>query len=252
MDARELSLLTAEPMQVLGMSFYFDPLTRAAGKELGLNVYEFYGLGRAGTLGDVEPARVQDVFYFFDPSIIEFVWTSAKQKADPVEIAREHVRAAYAFAERTFGGVEPRVLSEFAVAVRGMVERHERGSCPLVDGYLALPAPSDPVHAAYLATILLRELRGGLHIHATRAVGLDPVAACYLQDPEVFALHGYKEEDAPTITEELTGRKLRAEELTTAAMATCFAELSDDERDAIARATPLMFEALGHPVPVAQ
>jgi hypothetical protein len=251
MDADELSALTAEPMQLLGMSFFFDPLTRATGKELGLNVYEFYGLGRAGTLGDVDTATVQDVFYFFDPSVIDFVWTSAKTKANPVEIANEHVRAAYAFAERTFGGVELSALSDFGIAVRRMVERHECGVCPLVDGYLAFPAPSDPVHAAYLATIFLRELRGGLHIHATREVGLDPLVACYLQDPGVFALHGYKEEDAPTVTEELTKQKTRAEELTSIAMAACFSVLSDNERRAIARATPLMFDALEHPVPVA-
>jgi hypothetical protein len=251
MDADELSALTADPMQLLGMSFYFDPLTRATGKELGLNVYEFYGLGRAGTLGDVDTATVQDVFYFFDPSVIDFMWTSAKTKANPVEIANEHVRAAYAFAERTFGDVELSALSEFAIAVRRMVERHERGVCPLVDGYFAFPAPSDPVHAAYLATIFLRELRGGHHIHATREVGLDPLVACYLQDPGVFALHGYKEEDAPTVTEELTKQKALAEELTGSAMATCFAVLSDDERRAIAHATPLMFDALEHPAPVA-
>src|ERR1700722_13301142 len=73
MDAEELSALTADPMQVLGMSFYFDPVTRARGKELGLNLFEFYGLGRGGTLGDVDTATVQDVFYFFDPSVIEFI-----------------------------------------------------------------------------------------------------------------------------------------------------------------------------------
>jgi hypothetical protein len=251
MDADELSALTADPMQVLGMSFYFDPLTRAAGKELGLNVYEFYGLGRAGTLGDVDTATVQDVFYFFDPSVIDFVWTNAKTKANPVAIASEHVRAAYAFADRTFGDVEPRVLLDFAVAVRRMVEQQERGVCPLVDGYLVFPAPSDPGHAAYLATIILRELRGGLHIHATREVGLDPIVACYLQDPGVFALHGYKEEDAPNVTEELALQKASAEELTNAAMAACFAVLTDEDRRAIARATPLMFDALEHPVPIA-
>jgi len=250
MDADELSALTADPMQLLGMSFYFDPFTRAVGKELGLNVYEFYGLGRGGTLGDVETTTVQEVFYFFDPSVIDFVWTNAKEKADPVAIAREHVGAAYAFADRTFGDLEPTVLGDFAAAVRHLVESQERGICPLVDGYLSLPAPVDPVHAAYLATIFLRELRGGLHIYAAREVGLEPIVACYLQDPGVYALHGYKEEDAPTVTEELTKQKERAEELTSAAMAACFAVLNDDERDAIARATPLMFDALEHPVAV--
>jgi hypothetical protein len=251
MDADELSALTADPMQVLGMSFYFDPLTRDAGKELGLNVFEFYGLGRAGTLGNVDTAIVQYVFYFFDPSVIDFVWTNAKTKADPVDTAAEHVRAAYAFADRTFGDVEPGVLADFATAVRRLVEQQERGVCPLVDGYLAVPAPSDPVHAAYLATIFLRELRGGLHIYATREVGLEPIVACYLQDPGVFALHGYKEEDAPNVTEELAELKARAEELTNAAMATCFSALTEEDRRAIARATPLMFDALEHPVPIA-
>jgi hypothetical protein len=252
MDPSELATLTADPMQVLGMSFYFDPQTRATGKELGLNVYEFYGLGRAGTLGNVDATTVQEVFYFFDPSVIDFVWTNAKTKGDPVDIAKEHVQAAYAFADRTFGGVDPSVLAEFAAAVRRMVEGHERGACPLVDGYLTYPAPSDPVHAAYLATIFLRELRGGLHIYSVREVGLDAVAACYLQDPGVFTLHGCKEEDAPTVTEELRQQKVRAEELTNAAMATCFTVVSDEERQAIARAAPLMFEALEHPVPVAR
>ncbi|HWD95847.1 MAG TPA: hypothetical protein VG246_05455 [Acidimicrobiales bacterium] len=251
MDAETLAALTAEPMQVLGMSFYFDPLTQAAGKELGLNVYEFYGLGRAGTLGDVGTETVQDVFYFFHPSVIDFVWTNAKAKADPIEIAKEHVRAAYAFAERTFGGVDPSTLSDFATAVRRMVELQDPGVCPLVDGYLAFPAPSDPLHTAYLATIFLRELRGGLHIYATREVGLEPIVACYLQDPGVFALHGYKEDDAPSVNDELVNHKSRAEELTNTAMAACFAVLSDEERRAVAVATPLMFNALKHPVPVA-
>ncbi len=252
MDADQLSALTADPMQVLGMSFYFDPLTRTSGKELGLNVYEFYGLGRGGVLGDVEAATVQEAFNFFDPSIIDSLWTNARAKANPVQAASEHVRAAYAFADRTFGGIDLSVLSAFADAVRRMVEQLDRGVCPLVDGYLAVPAPIDPVHAAYLATIFLRELRGGLHILATREIGLDPLVACYLQDPGVFALHGYKEEASPTVTEELTQQKAQAEELTDAAMAACFAMLTEDERTAIARATPLLFDALEHPVPVAR
>jgi hypothetical protein len=252
MDANELSTLTADPMQVLGMSFYFDPLTRAKGKELGVNVYEFYGLGRAGVLGDVDAATVNEVFYFFDPSVIDFVWTNAKAKADPVATASEHLRAAYAFADRTFGDIDPSVLAQFAAAVRRVVGHLDRGVCPLVDGYLAFPAPSDPVHDAYLATIFLRELRGGLHIYAVQEVDLEAVEACYVQDAGVFTLHGYKEEDAPTLTVELQQQKARAEELTDAAMAACFSVLSDEEREAVARATPLMFEALEHPVPVAR
>ena len=76
------------------------------------------------------PRSVHEAFYFFDPSVIDFVWTNAKAKADPVAIASEHLRAAYAFADRTFGGVDPAVLVQFAAAVRRVVERHDRGDLP--------------------------------------------------------------------------------------------------------------------------
>lgn len=251
MNADELATLTADPIQVLGMSFYFDPLTKARGKELGINVYEFYGLGRAGTLGDVDAATVFDVFAFFDPSLIEFFWTNAKAKADPVAIAAEHVRAAYDFADHTFGGVELGVLADFADAVRLLIDAQPVGVCPLVDGYRQFPAPRDPVHGAYLSTIFLRELRGGLHIRAVNEVGLDVVAACFLQSPEVFALHGYKDDETPVVTEELKDKKRRAEELTNAAVASAFAVLSDAQRESLATGATAMFTALSDPVPVA-
>jgi hypothetical protein len=251
MDANELASLTADPIQVLGMSFYFDPLTKAKGQELGINVYEFYGLGRAGTLGDVDASTVFDVFRFFDPSLIEFFWTNAKAKADPIAVAAQHVQAAYDFADRTFGGVDLGVLADFAEAARIVVDAQPAGVCPLVDGYRQYPAPSDPVHGAYLGTIFLRELRGGVHIHAVSEVGLNAIEACYIQGPDVFSLHGYKEDDIPVVTEELREKKRRAEELTGAAIGSAFAILSDAQRDSLAMGTTAMFNALSDPVPVA-
>lgn len=252
MNADELSTLTADPLQTLGMSFYFDPLTGERGKGHGLNIYEFYGLGRAGTLGDVDTNAVVEAFTFFNRPTIEFLWTRAKTKADPVAVAADYLQAAYAFADRTFGGIDVAVLARFASAARKVVDGAPNGPCPLVDGYKKFPASANPVHAAYLGTILLRELRGGVHIHAVHEAELDPVVACYLQDPSVFTLHGYSEADAPAVTEELEIKKRHAEELTNAAMERCFDVLSDAERDALALGTRSMFEALQNPVPVAR
>jgi hypothetical protein len=254
MDTSELNRVTADPIQVLGMSFYFDPLTKEHGREYGLNVVEFYGLGRGGVLGDVDTPTFVEAFTFFHPTTMDFLWTNAKTKtdADPATIAAAHVEAAYAFADRTFGAVAPSVLADFAAAARKAAEAEPSGVCPLLDGYLKFPAPVDPVHAAYLGTILLRELRGGVHIHAVNDVELDPVAACYLQDASVFALHGYHESDAPVVTSDLEAKKLRAEELTSASVGACFDVLTEDERDALAEGTRAMFEALSHPVPVAR
>ncbi|HEY5265571.1 MAG TPA: hypothetical protein VIJ40_02040 [Acidimicrobiales bacterium] len=250
MNADELSSITADPIQVLGMSFYFDPLTGERGKEHGLNIFEYYGLGRGGTLGDVETSNVFDVFKFFDEKTIEFLWGRARTKADPVTIAADYVEAAYAFADRTFGGIDIAVLSSFGKAARKVVDATLSGQSPLVDGYKKYPAPANPVHAAYLGTIFLRELRGGVHIHAVKEVGLDPVQACYLQDPGVFTLHGYSEDQIPEVTPELEAKKVRAEELTSAMMEKYFDVLSDTEREALASGTRQMFEALQNPVPV--
>jgi hypothetical protein len=248
----ELATVTADPIQVLGMSFYFDELTKARGREQGINVVEFYGLGRAGVLGDVDTSTVVEAFTFFDPSLIDYFWTSAKTKADPVATANAHLNAAYEFADRTFGAVGGPLLALFADAARQVIDAQPWGVCALVDGYRQFPAPSDPVHGAYLGTILLRELRGGLHIHAVHEAELDIVAACYLQGPEVFALHGYKEEEAPLVTDELCEKKRRAEELTNAAMASAFAVLRDEQRVSLAEGAAKMFEALSDPVPVAR
>ena len=250
MNALQLSDVTADPIQVLGMSFYFDPLTKEHGREHGLNVFEFYGLGRGGVLGDVDTQTVFDAFTFFDSGVIDALWTNAKTKAAPVATASAHVQAAYAFADRTFGGIDPDVLAAFAAAARKVADAHTSAECPLLEGYRRFPEPSDPVHAAYLGTILLRELRGGLHIHAVNEVELDPVAACYLQDASIFTLHGYAESAAPTVTAELEAKKVRAEELTNAMVAASFDVLSDQEREALAEGTRAMFDALQHPVPV--
>jgi hypothetical protein len=252
MNNEELATVLADPIQVLGMSFYFDELTKARGKEQGINVVEFYGLGRAGVLGDVDTSTVVEAFTFFDPSLIDYFWTSAKIKADPVATASAHVKAAYEFADRTFGGVDPALLANFGASARQVVDAQPLGICLLVDGYRQFPAPSDPVHSAYLGTILLRELRGGFHIGAVKDAGLDIVAACYLQGPDVFALHGYKEDDAPLVTDELREKKRRAEELTNAAMASALTVIDDEQRASLAEGAAQMFHALSDPVPVAR
>jgi hypothetical protein len=252
MDATETATLLADPIQVLGMKFYFDPLTKERGRAHGINVVEFYGLGRAGVLGDVDTQTVVDAFTFFDPSLIDYFWTQAKVKAVPVAVAASHVEAAYAFADRTFGDLDPELLARFSDAARQVSETVPYGVCALVDGYRQYPWPSDPVHGAYLGVIVLRELRGGLHIIAVDEANLDVVAACYLQGPEVFALHGYKETDAPEVSDELREQKLKAEQLTNAAMASALDVLSDEQRVALVDGANAMFGALSDPEPLAK
>ncbi|HUX04352.1 MAG TPA: hypothetical protein VMV53_05525 [Acidimicrobiales bacterium] len=250
MDPRELATLTATPIQTLGMSFYFDPRTAERATELGLNVYEFYGLGRAGVLGNVEPDVVERAFNFFHSRTINLIYTKALDRAEPAQTAQRYVRAAFEFADRTFGAVSVDLLEGLAHGAHKVADAVPAGRHLLFDGYHRVAVPEDPWHAAYLGTIVLRELRGCVHIDAVAEAGLSASEACYLQDASVFALHGYHDDDAPPSSEGLAEKKVHAEELTERAMAECFAVLGADEQRTLADATLAMYDALSSPVPV--
>ena len=250
MDSMTLSQNLSDPIQLLGMSYYFDPGTAARSGDFGLNVFEYYGLGRGGVLGGADEQAVYDAFRFFHRNAIAFLYTSPSAKADPVAIAVEHVQSAYAFADRTFGGVDRADLARFAELSAKVISGVPEGLYPLVDGYRRLGPDANPVHAAYYATILLRELRGGVHIACTDEVGLAAEAACYLQNEGIFKMHGYGDADVPADPESYRPKKEAAEVRTSEVMAGYFDVLTDAERDDIARITAAMNEALGSPVAV--
>ena len=250
MDTLELAQSTADPLWRVGMSFYFDPQTRDRGRALGLNPFEYYGLGRGGTLGNVDTGVVQDAFTFWHPRNIERIWTAPAARANPVAIAADYLDAAYDFAERTFGAVDVDVLAAFSDAVARVAHGVPSGTHLLFDGYMGYATPTDPVRSSYLGAILMRELRGGAHIVAVREAGLSALEANYVDDPGLFAMHGYLEDEVPVVTPELVERKRRADLATSVTMAGFFEVLSDDERDRFRDGALCMDEALTTPVPV--
>ena len=50
----DLARETGGPLGQIGQAYYFHPDTLARGKELGLDGFRWYMLGRGGVLGDVE------------------------------------------------------------------------------------------------------------------------------------------------------------------------------------------------------
>jgi hypothetical protein len=77
------------------------------------------------------------------------------------------------------------------------------------------------------------------------------VEACYLQDPMIFSLHGYVEDETPNVTPETQAKKSEAERRTSEMMAACFSVLSDDERQHLADGALAMLAAIQAPVAVA-
>ncbi len=248
MDAHELATALANPVQSLGAAFYFAEGTRERAAAQGLNVYQFYGLGRAGVMGNVEPEEVREAFAFFHPDVIDVIYAAPRGTHDPVAVAAAHVDAAFAFADQTFASVDPALLAGVVDATRWVMEGVDAGRYPLVDGYRRVDSPPHVTGGAYLATIQLRELRGAVHIDAVARAALTPTQACYLQDPTVFALHGYHDEDVPEMTEDLPARKERAEAWTDESMARYLDVMDDHARAALLDGVRAMAAALADQV----
>ncbi|MGA8252597.1 MAG: hypothetical protein WB989_18760 [Mycobacterium sp.] len=139
-------------------------------------------------------------------------------------------------------------LGAFTDAVGALVATVPWGSWPLFDGYRSAPAAPTAAARAYRAAILLRELRGGVHIDAVKGAGLSPAAACQFnrdRDLDNFKRHGFAEEDLVEYTPEIEAQKAAAEAATTAQMAALFAPLSQTQLEAIVAGTNALVAALG-------
>jgi hypothetical protein len=233
MDSHSLQAELADPVQSIGMQYYFDPATAAAAAPLGLNVFEFYGVGRGGVLATSDPQEVAAAFWFFHDNAMNFLYTAASQKVEVPAVVAAHLEAAYAYADGKFSSVSTDVVTAYAAAARKAIDAVPTGQYALFDGYRTQPVPSNPLHAAYLATILLRELRGGVHIDSTRAYGISANEACFIYDESIFKLHGYSDADAPERTDELVQKMLEAEELTSATMSRYLGVLDVDQMRAL-------------------
>ena len=251
MDSTLCAQQLADPMGTVGMMYYFDKGTVAAGKEIDLDVVSFYALGRGGVLGDIPAEEVDDIFYFFKTGAITAMYGGGRAKQTADVGARAHLAAADDYARRTFGAVPQETLEAFNAAAAALIATLPSGRWPIYDGYRKFEFPSDVVAIAMRNSILLRELRGGVHTDAVKDAGLTPAESCFLdRDGAYFALHGFQEDDKPAVTDELRERRLQAEADTTARMATLLEAITAEQRAALVAGATAMAAALADPQPV--
>ncbi len=248
MDSTELADLLTEPVGTVGMSYYFSPQAAARGETLGIDRFTFYAAGRGGVLGDRPVVEVGEAFFFFKPGMIGPMVEKGRAVVSSQVAASAHLDAASDFALATFGDVDIETLEAFSEAARTLAASLPRGKWPLVDGYLSMDAPSDPIAEAYYWSVVLRELRGAVHIAAVLAAGLTAAQACQLdKGGAFFEIHGYGDDDRTEITEELTGTRAAAERDTTKRMAALFDVLSDSQRSALAAGATLLHKTITAP-----
>ena len=227
-NTREFMRAAAGPIGAIGSSFYFAPSTVAVGKEHGLDGFRFYFLGRGGVLGDVESQVVASAFGYFQPALVEKMWTSAKQKMAPRDAARLYLRCAHELAREKLSGVDG--LDRFCAAAATINDAVEPAGLALYAGIDAEPVPDDAPARALHLVVVLREARGSAHLLAVRAAGLSARAAHQVKRPDDVKTFGWEDLD---LSDDDRARHERAEEITDDILEPAFAAVDQSGRDAL-------------------
>ena len=125
MTTDELIAAAAPKLGALGGAFYFDPKTLAMGKEHGLDGFRFYFLGRGGVMGDAEPAVVVSAFGYFNPALVDKIWTTGRQKMAPAEAATLYRECCWQYGRDRLGGIAD--LDVFCGAAEAIIAADRSG-----------------------------------------------------------------------------------------------------------------------------
>ena len=229
MDTLDVVKAVAEPTYSAGAAFYFDPDTLARGKELGLDGFRFYMLGRAGAMGDVPPLVVESAFGYFAGPLVGKIYDSARQRVDPAGAVAAYWECAAAVGRRQLAEVDG--LAAYCQAAEKVVAAARPAALPMFAGIASMPLADDRPGRALQLTAVLRELRGSLHLVAIVSVGLDDAVAHAIRRPDDVALFGH--EEAPEVTEADRAKLAQADELTDQLLLQPYGALDDDEGRAL-------------------
>lgn len=243
MTARDTIQAIAEPTNGLGAYFYFHPSTIERGKELGLDGFRLYVLGRGGALGDVSSSVVRSAFGYFDQALVDKMWNSAKERVAPQVAAQAYWDECGARGRDALGEIDPDLLTAYADAADAVVAAQPRGGLPLFAATADLTCADDPPARAMQKAATLRELRGNAHLCAVLAAGLSEAQAHCHKRPDMIQGFGYAE--PPVMPADIDERLAAAEAATDRALEPAFSTLSDEQSAALVAGTTAMAGALG-------
>jgi hypothetical protein len=217
-----------KPIGDLGMQFMADPLTRAAGKAVGLRGRPLYHLGRGGALGDVPAEIVVAAFAFFPPEVVIEHWNAGRQVISPPDAARLYASQCNEWGRRHYSDLPgtARVLE----LLERVADGAEGAGLPLFVGWRLLPRPDDvPGRLAQVVNVM-REHRGSVHAGAVAAVGLGPLEANLAGSYGTAVAKFFEWPEPYPDAAPYKALWEQAEELTAAAAALPYAILTGDER----------------------
>ncbi|MEO1064288.1 MAG: hypothetical protein AAFZ07_22950 [Actinomycetota bacterium] len=232
MDATDFAAAAGAPLNAAGAAFYFHPDTLARGKELGLDGFRFYALGRASVLGDVAPEVVQAAFGYFHVDLIAKIHGSAKEVIAPSEVAPVYHECSADFGRKHFAEVEG--LEGFCAGAEAIIAAQPPAGLSLYAAWAAAPRAEDVSGRASQLASVLRELRGSAHLVAVLASGLTDQQAHFLKRPDDYTTFGWS--DPPEIDDSHRAAMDAAEELTNRMLAPAFSAVPESDRAAFVAA----------------
>ncbi len=232
-SAQEAAARCGEAVLLYGRAWIVAPSTKEAANALGLDgIFGYWVNGRAGVLGDATTAAASSAIAFASPEFVARHWEARPQGLSAAACASGYADVAADFARRSFADWRD---VDVAMAV-GLVDTVLAGALDsmgaLFAGWRAMPRPTDDRGALGVMLQTMREMRGGAHIHAVHAAGLDPLRAIVSTDDPVrggeagarrFGWTGPFPAPDPAARRE-------AERLTDAICASAFEPLSSGER----------------------
>jgi hypothetical protein len=227
----------------LGRGFMMNPYAGQRGEEIGLDFFQFYTVGRAGVLGDVDGKTIADTFYFFHPETVAGVWEAGTAKVSPGDAAKHYAEACAQWGRDTLTDIED--LDTFcALADRVTAAAEPTPSSGLFAGWREVALPDDaPGRAAMHITLVLREHRGGAHVDAVKQAGVPADVAVATNTPYMLQIFGW--DDSPRDTAAHADAMAKAEERTDELVKPAFSVLDEDEQDVFAKAIAAMSAKLG-------
>jgi hypothetical protein len=168
-------------VQVLGGRFMTSPELAAVEAEVGLPPRSLYVRGRSAVLGDVPPKVAAELFGIFPHWLFEFVLPPATAALDAPAAVRAYAESSARWSRATLSALpEPGRLAEL---VFRLVDAADASGLALFAGWKNAERPTGDVERLGFALMVFRELRGGLHFAALRALGLS-VPEAVIADPE--------------------------------------------------------------------
>ncbi|HEU5030496.1 MAG TPA: hypothetical protein VFV01_36675 [Spirillospora sp.] len=158
---------------------YYAPEASEEAAALGYAIDErwpSYFPYRAAPLGAVDAQTVSDLFYSFNPEMVERYMAPAWRTATPEQVLAARRTAMDQVLRRILGDrIDSPELERAARTARRVAEAADLAGRPMAAANAALPWPDEPHMVLWQAATILREHRGDGHIAALRAHDIGPI-----------------------------------------------------------------------------